>query len=247
LVPDGGRWFRSQRRRWNGSTWSPLASGPGFSVTALAALPNGDVAAAGTFTTFVGGRVARWNGASWSPMAPDPDGAVQALAMLVGGTLAAGGEFRFVGGTPSATFARLIPSCSSAASSFAAGCAGSGGANVLGATSLAWIGAPYAWTATGLPAHGLALDVRGVATVATPLAAILPQGVPGCNLHVRPDVVDVLVPIAGVASASFAIPVAAALIGQVLYHQVVALELDVADDIVALTSTNALALTIGSF
>ena len=54
-------------------------------------------------------------------------------------------------------------------------------------------------------------------------------------------------PANGVVHSQFAIPNAAVLINQVVNHQVVALELDLGASIVAATSSNGLALTIGSF
>jgi hypothetical protein len=57
----------SRIAKWDGSTWSPLGSGLGFhpftTVYALAAMPDGDIVAGGSFST-AGGNVsvswARW-------------------------------------------------------------------------------------------------------------------------------------------------------------------------------------------
>ena len=103
------------------------------------------------------------------------------------------------------------------------------------------------FTATGMPATGLAVGVRGLTTTSTPLAAILPQGAPGCSLLVSPDLLDLYFPTAGAVTASFAIPNTLALAAQTLHQQVVALDLTPSGAITALTSTNSLAITIGWF
>jgi hypothetical protein len=79
-----------------------------------------------------------------------------------------------------------------------------------------------------------------------PLSSILPQGVAGCTLLVSPDLLDLLLPTAGSAPASFAIPNTVVLAGQIVHQQVVPVELG-ALGITALTSTNRLTLTIGTF
>lgn len=142
---------------------------------------------------------------------------------------------------------RLTTPCPATASVGGVGCTGSGGANVLAARDLPWLGGVCTSIATGMPATGLALEVLGLGTAATPLAAILPQGQPGCTLLVTPDVLAAHVPNAGTVMTSLAIPNAAALVGATLHQQVVALELAAGGAITALTATNRLTLTIGSF
>ncbi len=82
--------------------WSALGQGVGTvhtseSVRALATLPNGDLVAAGRFSS-PGLRIARWDGTSWSPLGAGLPGstgleAARALAVLPNGDLVAGGEF----------------------------------------------------------------------------------------------------------------------------------------------------------
>jgi hypothetical protein len=98
-----------------------------------------------------------------------------------------------------------------------------------------------------MPAISLALSLLGFNTASIPLPSILPQGVAGCTLWVSPDLLGLYVPSAGSVTTQFAIPNAVALAGQVLHQQVVPIEFDAASNIVALTGTNALTLTIGSF
>jgi hypothetical protein len=118
---------------------------------------------------------------------------------------------------------------------------------VLAATSLPWTGSTFRSVATGMPALALALGVFGFSTTSIPMPLILPQGVAGCTLLVSPDLLDVYVPAAGIVQTQLVIPNTVALAGVVLHQQVVAIELSGTGDITALTGTNALTLTIGSF
>jgi hypothetical protein len=78
-------------------------------VQAIAGLPNGDIAAAGSFTT-AGGvaakRVARWNGVAWSTLGSGMDNTVYALAVLPNGDLVAAGSFLSAGGVSVSRIAR---------------------------------------------------------------------------------------------------------------------------------------------
>ncbi|HZN37385.1 MAG TPA: hypothetical protein VFD82_01205 [Planctomycetota bacterium] len=157
------------------------------------------------------------------------------------------GEFSIAGGVVSAYVAQLTTTCPATTTSFGAGCAGSAGPNVLTATSLPWTGSTFTAVATGIPAISLALSVLGFSTASLPLSSILPQGVAGCTLWVSPDLLAVYVPSAGSVTTQIAIPHSVALAGQQLHQQVVPIELDAVGNLLALTSTNALLLTIGAF
>ena len=159
----------------------------------------------------------------------------------------AGGDFTVVNGAGSAYVARLTTTCPATAASFGAGCAGSGGPNVLAVTSLPWIGSTFRSVATGMPALALALGVFGFSTTFIPMPLILPQGAPGCTLRVSPDLLDLYLPTASSVQTQVVLPNTLALVGQVIYQQVVPVELSGLGSITALTSTNALSLTIGSF
>ena len=242
--------------RWNGTNWSALGWGmsspPFFDayVTALAALPNGDLVAGGWFMAAGGvsaNRIARWNGTSWSALGSGMSGPVLALTTLPNGDLVAGGEFILVNGAVSAYMAQLTTTCPATAAPSGAGCTGAGGPNVLAATSLPWIGSTFRSVATGMPAPALAVGALGFSTTSIPMPSILPQGVPGCTLLVSPDLLDVYVPAAGIVQTQVVMPNTVALAGAVFHQQVVPIELSGAGSITALTGTNALTLTIGSF
>ena len=231
-------------------TWSALGSGMNSTVRALTTLPNGDLVAGGVFTTAGGvsaNRIARWNGTSWSALGSGMDSSVLALTTLPNGDRVAGGFFAGVNGAVAARVAQLTTTCPATAVSYGAGCTGSGGANALAATSLPWTGSTFRSVATGMPAVAIALGVFGFGTTSVPMSSILPQGVPGCALLVTPDLVEPYSPAAGIAQTQLVIPNTVALAGGVLHQQVVPIELSGAGDITALTGTNALTLTIGSF
>jgi trimeric autotransporter adhesin len=101
--------------RWNGSAWSAMAGGPGSGpeltgfIQALVVLPNGDLVAAGCFTSAGGvtvNGVARWNGSTWSALGSGMDNLVLALAVLPNGDLVAGGTFATAGEVVASRIAR---------------------------------------------------------------------------------------------------------------------------------------------
>lgn len=240
--------------RWNGAAWSGLGGGVtsgGFagSVARLLALPNGDVLATGAFTAAGGTPVngmARWNGTGWSSIGTGADGFVYSLAFRPTGEVFVGGDFSFVSGVLSPGIARLTTPCPATATPNGTGCTGSGGANVLTATSLPWIGATSTAVATGMPTGSLAIVVTGLAATSTPLAAILAQGTPGCSLLASPDLLTAALTGTGTVPVALTLPDSASLVGLSLHQQVVALEI-VAGNFVAATSTNALVLQCGAF
>ncbi len=86
---------------WNGSSWSALGDGVEGLVWAIAALPNGDLCVAESYTSPQGleiHRVRRWDGAAWSTLGAEMDDIITALIVLPGGDLIAGGYFRLAGG-----------------------------------------------------------------------------------------------------------------------------------------------------
>ena len=94
--------------RWNGATWSPLASGVnptlGFLVNpidALLPMPNGDLIVGGQFSSIGGtnaNNAARWNGLQWSALGSGPASFVVDLdttpsGLVVAATLTGGPSF----------------------------------------------------------------------------------------------------------------------------------------------------------
>jgi Listeria-Bacteroides repeat domain (List_Bact_rpt) len=85
--------------RWNGTTWSSLATGMDDVVNALA-VSGTDLYVGGWFSTAGGIRannIAKWNGTTWSALAVGTNNQVRALAVW-GTDLYAGGDFTTAGG-----------------------------------------------------------------------------------------------------------------------------------------------------
>jgi hypothetical protein len=238
--------------RWDGATWTamptPLWGVFGEGVAALAVLANGDlVATEYNFGIYVPGqpasRVLRWNGTDWSLLAT-PNGIVHALAADRGGQLAVGGVFSAIDGLVTAFAARYATTCPATAASFGAGCAG----HALVASTLPWVDTTFAATATGLPSQAIAVALSSFtafAPGALPLANVLPQALPGCDLLVQPDIVQALAATGGSVVSSLFLPDTPPLVGMTFYHQVVPFEVDAGQQFLAITATNALSLTAG--
>ena len=233
----------SRIARWDGVSWSPLGAGINDGgVMALVVLPNGDLVAGGTFTTAggVGARqIARWNGTSWSGLGGSAYGYAAAFAMRLDGDLVVGGTFSGPSGTVATYFARLTTTCPATVQQTGAGCSG----NTLTAT-LPWTGSTFRADASGLPSAALVFAVAGFGTTSLPLASVFTTALPGCTLHALPDVVAPMTAVGGTALFQLPLPNTPSLAGFVFHHQMVSLALDIT---LAVTATNALALTVGSF
>lgn len=250
--------------RWDGASWSWVGTStqPWMNTTeyvsALAVLPNGDLIATGSFGLTGASPVnsiARFDGVTWSSIDTGlterssifnaAEG--RALAVASTGDVIVGGTFAMAGSRASIGLATLTTTCPATAVAFGSGCIGSGGLEELHAQSLPWTGSNYTTEGTGLPQLALTIDVRGLATTSLPLATILPQGVAGCSLLASPDLLDLYVPNAGRLVTTFAIPNLPVFVGQTVHQQLVSLQLDAIGSILAMTSTNGLSATIGSF
>lgn len=252
ILAGGG--LASGLARWNGSTWSSLGllAPVATTVDAFAVLPDGDVVAGGSFESIGGvaaNRLARWDGAVWSPLGSGVDDRVQALTSLPGGGVAAVGYFAHAGGQIAVYVAHFATPCPATATVLGAACPSSGGNNTLRATSLPLVGSTLRTTGTGLPAAALVLVATGLGPQlpAVPLSALHPLALPGCNLHVVPTGVAWVLASQGIATTALPIPNSAAFAGVQLFQQMAPVEFDAGGSIVAITSTNALQLTVGVF
>lgn len=236
--------------RWQNGTWTGLPGiNDGF-INDMAELPNGDLVVAGCFST-LGGQmlenIARWNGSSWTPLGSGTNNEVRTLQWMPDGTLWVGGAFTQAGGQPYAFLARLRSPCPAVAASLGGGCAGTGGADELVATTLPWRNAIYRSRVSGLPAQALSLVVYGFSQVNVPLSLISPLAAPGCNLLVTPDVLQVAAGSLGTAEHEIALNNPSLFVGQQIYQQAVALGFDAAGNLSEWSSSNALRLTVGDF
>ncbi|MCU0866110.1 MAG: hypothetical protein MUC36_20190 [Planctomycetes bacterium] len=90
-------------------TWAPFGAGPYPSGLSLARAANGDLYAAGVFTSIAGvaaARIARWDGSSWSPLGAGLVGsnAIRVRALPTG--IVVTGAITAAGGQPTAGIAR---------------------------------------------------------------------------------------------------------------------------------------------
>ena len=79
------------------------------------------------------------------------------------------------------------------------------------------------------------------------MPVLLPQGVPGCHLQVDPLLLELRLVQQNAAESALQIPCLPALVGFRVFHQVLPVELDALHQITAVTASNALELTVGSF
>ncbi|MEO6596519.1 MAG: hypothetical protein ABIP94_17345 [Planctomycetota bacterium] len=242
--------------RWNGTAWQGLPGGGGTPLTrtvrTLLALPNGDLMVGGDIFQSFGDCLLRLRGTQWTYLGlgrgvfdSSPD-VVQAAAVTANGDIVVGGYFHNVVNLVSANVARLAVTCPASAVAYGSGCAGSSGVNTLTSTALPWSSSTQRARATGLPAQCFAVVVYGFAPISVPINALLPEGLPGCDLLTTLDSVAIGVPTGGGLDTAVFITPTPSLIGLTFYHQVAAFELN-ASLVTAISITNGLRLTVGSY
>jgi trimeric autotransporter adhesin len=241
--------------RLSGGVWSGFGTGLAGNVLALLPLPDGQLIVGGEFYLAGGAaanRIARWTGSAWTTLGAGvagllPNGPrVSALQLLPSSQIAVGGYFTSAGTQPIANLAEW-GGCPALSMPFGIGCVGAGGFQLLTAIDPPWLGGTATLRASGMPANSIAVSVRGLGTLAQPLASILPQGLPGCSLLVTPDLLDLALPGSGQVIVAIPIPAAAGLLGATFHQQVVAVELDAGGAISSVSSTNGMSLTIGGW
>ena len=244
-VPSTGNFISS----WNGTQWSPLGTAVTAPVRSIAVLPNGDLLVAADWFVIgsqQGPGLARWDGTQWHFVQLDIAG-VDALTVTPNGQVVLGGRFETFGGAPSGYIATAASTCPALANPFGPSCASPTGPLLLSAQEWPWLGGTCRATATGFTANSLGIAVLGFSVANTPLGALLPIGVPGCSLLASPGAVELLVPQAGLASWSFALPRNGGLVGMQLFEQFLQLSLNAQGQLSALSGSNGLALTLGSY
>lgn len=234
---------------WTGSAWTSLGTTGLQYVSDIDLLPTGETLLSGR-SSLLQGALLRDTG-TWQSLAGAlTSSGIFSIAYTVtvcrSGEVVVGGYFESAGGQPSAHLARWVGPCPAVVVAVGSGCTGAGGANVLTAATTPWVGAPFVSEVAGLAANGLGVGVLGFAAPAVPLSVVTPLGLPGCDLETTADVLSLLVPVAGRAVITLAIPNTPAVVGLTFREQVVAIELS-ATAITAFTSSNALAALIGSY
>ena len=245
--------------RWNGA-WSAMAVTGWVDNTpprAVMTLPNGDVLAGRGFHqpgALHDAGISRWNGTNWNSIGvpldvPDYSQSIdiRAMALRANGDVVLAGYFHAAGNHVSFQLARLSPTCAASATAYGAGCSSAAGPLVITADTLPWIGSTMRTTTTGIAPVSLCLGLTGFTQQAIPLAAVLPQGQPGCTLLDSAEVVDLLPSNPnGSVSSTLALANSTSLIGAVFYQQTVPLEFDAQFALTAVRSSNALTLVVGA-
>jgi hypothetical protein len=229
--------------RWQGTAWSQIAPSAPYRVVAV--LPGDDVVAGfSSYPQPAPPFLSRYDGNSWQaipglggglgPIVPNVD----MLQVLRNGELAVGGFFWQTNNGVSAYLARLASQCPATVVATGGGCAGS----VSLRTDLPWLGAPWRSVATGLPANSFVFAVVGLLPAAIPLPQLFPSGVAGCELRVQPITVEGIAAVGSSVQYRLEIPDQTGLLGLVLHHQMLPLELVPA---LPLSATDAVQLTLG--
>lgn len=169
-----------------------------------------------------------------------------AVAFLNGKTYSWGGQNAPSIGDSSLPFVREYQADPVAtAVSYGSGCNGSTG-NPLTLTpdNAPWAGRTWSGTCSNLGTTTVALQVFGLNTASVPLSAVLPGfGQPGCSLLNSADaIVGPLLPTAGTAPISVALPLDPALAGQDLHVQMAEANLT----LTGLWTSNGLTLSVGA-
>lgn len=227
----------SRIARWDGTAWRALGSGVNGGVASLSLLPDGDLLVTGAFTMAGGvpaSGVARWNGLAWSSVGVAPSVFGPSVCRLRDDFFVLAGDFGAGEGLVGITTA-----CPASAQVAGPGCAG----HQL-TVDRPWTGAPVHANATGLPNASIVGLVYGHALASASLASLFATALPGCDLHVQPDVVELGFAAGGQFASSFLVPDLPALAGVPFHHQVLSLALDPS---LAVAATNAVSLTVGVF
>lgn len=237
--------------RFAGGGWSALGAGTNGAVAALHAMATGEILVGGAFTNAGGvfrSRVASINGTSWSGgFGAGTNSNVLGFATAANGDVVVVGSFTSAGGNAHSRIASIRSSCGPIVTTLGPGCVGSGGPNVLTVTEAPTIGGAFKAKGTGMPAFAFVAAVTGLTSTSVPLSIAFPQAGAGCTLYANADLVDVLLPSGGMVSSEIGVPLNPALTGFQLNHQYVPLEVSPGLSIVAVTASNGVQVTVGTF
>ncbi len=230
---------------WDGTSWSALGASWNFTlglseIRDLLFLPNGDPVAVGQymfqpFAENLG--LHRWNGAAWTAFSTTGGSGR-------GATFSPSGRLYVTFGASLVSHRTTCPAQLVAAGN---GCPGSGGGNLLAVEQRAWLGGTFRSRGQQLPTLAFAAAVHGFSTLTLPLSNVFQEALPGCDLHVTPDLLGLILVTNGQATCSLPIPPLASLLGTVLHHQLVPFEFDGGGTLVSVTASNAVTATVGSF
>jgi len=145
-------------------------------------------------------------------------------------------------------FLLRFPIVPAAAVAYGAGCVGSAGQLSLSAMTLPYLGTTYTSQCSGAAPTSVGLAIYGLTQQAVPLANVVPQALPNCQLLTTTDLLALLpASVGNQFAASLPIPNTPALVGGVLQQQVAELQFGAGGVLQSIATSNGLRLTIGSF
>lgn len=127
-----------------------------------------------------------------------------------------------------------------------AGCNSSTGPLTLTADNAPWTGRTWSLTGSGFPAGSLGFAAIGFGTQSLPISSVHAAGGAGCNVLVSLDSTLLTLPVAGQTSFTLALPMNPAFAGIVLNVQKLCIEVGGGGQITRISSTGAIAGTIGA-
>ncbi|MFN3244509.1 MAG: hypothetical protein ACE37K_23590 [Planctomycetota bacterium] len=240
---------------FDGVGWSQPGSGfpvndPTQRPTCLAAMPNGDLLVGGSFSAAGGvpaANIARWDGTSWHAIGSGADAMVHDLAVRSDGTVLCVGAFSRFDGVETMFVARVEPTCPAIPFEYANGfCTSASLTATLKVRSGAWLGRQARTLATAIPIGHTAVAVYGFTPIGVPLGSLFANAAPFCSLLVDPILVTVPPQLGQVADARLTIPNQPALVGQIVHHHFLTVDLSQPGVLGQVSATDAVAFTIGS-
>jgi hypothetical protein len=232
--------------RWTGSTWTSLGGPFAASTLAFTTTVSGDLIAAGTDSLSMPTLhpLQRRIGTTWTPLlgastSPATNAWIFDIARIGDGDIVVGGVFTTLDGVVATNFARITTTCPANVVAAGSGC----GTTTLTADQ-PWTGTTWTSRASNLPPAALVFAAFGFTATTLPLANVFATALPGCTLHVTPDTVTMTLATNGAVATQYPLPANPALAGITFHHQMVSLALDAT---LAVTATNALQLTVGTW
>ena len=256
VTPSGGSFPGPLRyvARWDGTTWNALGGDVDGDVHAIAVLPDGDIVLGGLFGNagtppVPVHRIARWDGANWRDLdgGVDPDnptgGDVLDMTVTAYDGLFVCGAFYRAGNQVATFLARRISDCLTDVAEIPGGC--TNGDDLLISRDGAWLGGGATFDLATGPLSALTVMVTGFSPTAVPLTALSPVASPGCSLLASPDYLQAFIPWNGAGSSHLPIPDDPNLIGQTFLQQAISFAIDLTPQILDVTASNLLHVTIG--
>lgn len=126
-------------------------------------------------------------------------------------------------------------------------CNGPLGPLQLVATTTPYVGGVFRATCSGIAADTSNAVIYGLTPLAVPLTAVLPAGLPGCELLATVELFELLPPGGPTITTSIVVPADPLLVGVVVHQQVLQVEFSTTGAQLAARSSNGLVLTCGLY